>query len=129
MVYKYQKETFEYLTQLVEKLENVTESKMSLKIGFIRENYWNGNNWVVKSGDLYLRLNCDTIFRLLNDYSNFHTFTDDFDIVDSESYVKLDDNLFLKLNEWIDKIYENKRKREEFYRKLNLELCALNKAL
>ena len=37
--------------------------------------------------------------------------------------------LFLKLNKWIEKIYENKRESEEFYRKLNLELCALIKAL
>lgn len=130
MVYKYQKETFNYLSEVVERLEKITDSKMSLKIGYIRENYHLGNGEFTKAkGDLYLTIHNGNNFKMVGTFENGFDVTDDFDIIDSEAYVRLDKNLFIKLNEWIDKIYSNKRDLEQFHDRLNKELCALNKAL
>lgn len=130
MVYKYQEETFNYLSELVERLEKVTDNKMSLKIGFIKENYHHGNGEFSKAqGDLYITLHNGNYFRMVGTFENGFDVTDEFDIVDTEAYVRLDENLFIKLNEWIDKIYSNKRDLEQFHNRLNKELYALNKAL
>lgn len=125
MVYKYQLETVEYLKELSEKLEKITEAKMTLKIGYVRGEflapwgtYYNGN------GDLYLHINCKDYFSTITEIKREY-----FSEPDSDMYIKFDSNIFLKLNEWIEKIYSDKRKRENFYDKLNRELKALNLSL
>lgn len=128
MVYKYQIETIEYLRNVVGKLENLTEDKMSLKIGYARGEFLNssGTSYYLHSGDLYLQINYDDCFKIVDDFR-----TEYFNNVreDSAKYIRFDSDIFLKLNEWIDKIYSDKKEREEFYERLNQELKALNKSL
>lgn len=131
MVYKYQLETFDYLIELVEKLEKVTDSRMRLRIGVWRGEFYHGNGeYNIMSGILYLHLNDGNIFSVDGIIEkNGVPLINEFDVIDDDDYVKFNEDLFLKLNEWISKIYENKRESEEFHRKLNMELCALIKAL
>lgn len=130
-MYKNQMETIEHLIEIVEKLENVTDSRMRLKIGVWRGEYYFGNgNYSMMTGELYLCLNYGNIFSVDGyDIKNGFPLENEFDVIDDDDYIKFNEDIFLNLNEWISKIYENKREVEEFHRKLNLELCALIKAL
>lgn len=125
-MYKYQEETFEYLKELCERLEKLTEDKISLKIGFGRGEFINsqGTGYYTDSGDLMLSINYDDYFSIITDIDRKW-----FSYPSDDMYFKLDNNLFLKLNEWIGKIYKNKKDREEFYEKLNKELLAINNSL
>jgi len=131
MVYKYQMETINHLNELVEKLENVTDSRMRFKLGVWRGEYHFGNgNYSIMTGELYVHLNDGNIFSVDGyDIKNGFPLENEFDVFDDNDYIKFDGDLFLRLNNWISKIYENKRESEEFHRKLNMELCALIKAL
>ena len=124
-MYKYQEETLTYLEESKERLEKLTNSKMSLKIGIIRGEYLNasGTRYYEETRDLYFCINnSDGVFMPVGDMGNSFEINDD-------DFVKLDSNIFIKLNEFIDKIYKNKKEREEFHEKLNRELEALNKSL
>lgn len=123
-MYKYQEETLEYLTETRTRLEKLTDSKMTLKIGLVRDEYLNsrGTEYYEDTRDLYLCLNYGETFMTVGDY---HT---DYG-VSRDAVVRLNNNLFLKLNNFIDKIYKNKKEREEFHDRLNLELQSLNKSL
>lgn len=124
-MYKYQEETLTYLEESKERLEKLTNSKMSLKIGIIRGEYLNasGTKYYEETRDLYFCINnSDGVFMTVGDMGNSFEINDD-------DFVKLDSNIFIKLNEFIDKIYKNKKEREEFHEKLNRELEALNKSL
>ena len=128
MVYEYQKETIQYLTEFVEKMEEKTESKMSLKIGSARAETYVGNGYETIHGDLYLTIHNGNTFRLIDD-NGFAKYIDDFDVFDDDDYIRFDSNLFLKLNELVDTIYKNNHERKKFYEKLNMELKELNKSL
>jgi hypothetical protein len=125
MVYKYQEETIEYLKELSGNLEKLTDDKMTLKIGYARGEFLNslGTRYYLHSGDLYLRINYGRSFAIINDKAE--TFDNAFD----ELYIRFDEDIFLKLNDWIDKIYKNKREREAFHARLNEELKSLNKVV
>lgn len=124
-MYKYQEETLAYLEESKERLEKLTNSKMSLKIGTIRGEYLNrsGTRYNEETRDLYFCINNNNgAFMTVGSMGYSYEINDD-------DFVKLDSNIFIKLNEFIDKIYKNKKEREEFHEKLNRELEALNKSL
>lgn len=124
-MYKYQEETLAYLEETKERLEKLTESKMSLKIGIIRGEYLNktGTKYIEETRDLYFCINDNNgVFQTVGIIGRSYEINDD-------DFIKLDNNLFIKLNKFIDKIYKNKKEREEFYERLNRELGALNKSL
>ena len=124
-MYKYQKETLEHLEESKEKLEKLTNSKMSLKIGIIRGEYVNtsGTGYYEETRNLYFCINdSHGVFKTIGDIGCSYGINDD-------DFLRLDTNIFIKLNEFIDKICKNKKKRKEFHEKLNKELEALNKSL
>lgn len=124
-MYKYQEETLAYLEETKERLEKLTESKISLKIGTIRGEYLNktGTKYIEETRDLYFCINdINGTFQTVGIIGRSYEINDD-------DFIKLDSNLFIKLNKFIDKIYKNKKEREEFYERLNRELEALNKSL
>lgn len=124
-MYKYQEETLAHLEESKERLEKLTNSKMSLKIGTIRGEYLNasGTRYYEETRELYFCINCNEgAFMTVGDLGCSFEINDD-------DFVRLDSNIFIKLNEFIDKIYKNKKEREEFHEKLNKELEALNKSL
>ena len=124
-MYKYQEETLEHLEESKERLEKLTNSKMSLKIGIIRGEYLNasGTRYYEETRDLYFCINdSNGVFQTVGDLGCSYE-------IDDDDFIKLDSNIFIKLNEFIDKIYKNKKEREEFHEKLNRELEALNKSL
>ena len=131
MVYKYQKETLEYLEETREKLEELTDARMTLKIGTIRDSFitMSGTKYYEETRDLFFCINpeesyIDKTFMSVGETS----INKDYGVSD-EAFVRLDSNLFLKLNDFIDKIYKNKHEREAFHEQLNKELEALNKSL
>ena len=83
------------------------------------------------SGKLYLLINYPTSFKvfrksdLLEELNEDITFSD----IDFFSWIRFDDDIFLKINNVIDKILDDNKEREEFHEKLNQELKALNKSL
>ena len=57
-MYKYQKETIEYLESVVGKLEKLTEDRMKINIGSGRIWFCSTNgDWFNLEGELYLRIN------------------------------------------------------------------------
>lgn len=129
MVYKYQKETLEHLEETRLKLEKLTDARMKLKIGTIRDEFINmsGTRYYEETRDLYFCINPDESC-ISKTFLSIGDRDKDYGVSD-EAFIRLDSNLFLKLNDFIDEIYNNKREREEFHMKLNKELEALNKSL
>lgn len=126
-MYKYQEETFEFLEELRIRLEKLTEDPMSLKIGHVKDEYLNlsGTGYYTENRNLYFCINngdAYTTFKSVGDIDSEYGISDD-------AHVVLLTNVFLILNEFIEKIYSNKREREQFYTRLNKELEAINKAL
>lgn len=124
-MYKYQEETLAYLEESKERLEKLTNSKMSLRIGIIRGEYLNasGTRYYEEARDLYFCINdSNGVFKTVGDIGCSYG-------IDDDDFVRLDSNIFIKLNEFIDKIYKDKKEREEFHERLNRELEALNKSL
>lgn len=124
-MYKHQKETIKLVNDTAERLENVTEARMSLKIGYMRDEFWNGNEWIEKSGDLYLELNKENRFDLVDTGFIVGQMTE----IDDDAYIRIDNDVFLKLNEFITKVYNEKRKNQAFHEELNKQLNALNKTI
>ena len=124
-MYKYQEETLAHLEESKERLEKLTNSKMSLRIGIIRGEYLNasGTRYYEETRDLYFCINdSNGVFQTVGDIGCSYE-------IDDDDFVKLDSNIFIKLNKFIDKIYKDKKEREEFHERLNRELEALNKSL
>lgn len=124
-MYKYQEETLAHLEESKERLEKLTNSKMSLRIGIIRGEYLNasGTRYYEEARDLYFCINdSNGVFKTVGDIGCSYG-------IDGDDFVRLDSNIFIKLNEFIDKIYKDKKEREEFHERLNRELEALNKSL
>lgn len=132
MVYKYQKETFAHLEETRKRLEKLTDARKSLKIGIIRDEFLNNNGtaYYEDTRDLYFCLNHEngivvTTFKTISDDG----YASSYGINMDTAFVRLDTNLFLKLNDFIDNIYKHKQEREEFHEKLNKELIAINNSL
>lgn len=124
-MHKYQEETLAQLEESKERLEKLTNDKMSIKIGIIRGEYLNtsGTGYYEETRDLYFCINdSHGVFKTVGDIGCSYG-------IDDDDFIKLDSNIFIKLNKFIDKIYKNKKEREEFHEKLNRELEALNKSL
>lgn len=130
MVYKYQLEILEQLENVRENLEPLTEDRMSLKIGQIRDEWLNssGTNYYEETRDLYLCLNHENGY-VVTTFKSVGEVRSNYGIDEKNATIWFNKDLFLKINEWIDTIYKNKREREQFHEKLNTELKALNKAL
>ena len=129
-MYKYQQETINAIIETAENMENVTDEQKTIKIGFIRDKRWidgwNGG-WKTYTGDLYVAINKTYRFYVKDEFDNF--FFEKMDIIDEDAYISIEQNIFLKLNKWIDNIYKNERQRKAFHEELNLQLNALNKSL
>lgn len=130
MVYKYVVENLRHIENVVEQLNEITEERVKVKIGYIRGiDYWNGQNYISKSGDLYLRLNRDEPFYVDVDGLFDYIILDTSDIVEDNAYVKLDKNVFDKINDLISKVYQDNRERKAFHEELEKQLKAINKTL
>lgn len=130
MVYKYQLETLEQLENVRENLEPLTEDRMSLKIGQIRDEWLNssGTSYYEETRDLYLCLNHESGYTVTT-FKSVGEVRSSYGIDEKNATIWFNEDLFLKINEWIDTIYKNKREREQFHERLNAELKALNKTL
>lgn len=136
-LYKYQIECLKELNKIVNQLETKTKENYLIKIGEYKHHFHNGNCWQTEIGDVYLNIN-----EFNWEYRTFsRNFLLDFDLVEGydnadlddlfrwDIKIKLDKDVFLKINETINKIFNDNRKRKEFHERLNKELQALNKVL
>ena len=129
-MYKYVRENLEYIEDVVDSLNNITEERIEVKIGYIRGYETlniQGTAYIHKSGDLYLRLNRSSAFYMkANDgYCNETMSVPSMD----DAYVKLDENVFDKITKLIEKVYKDNRERKAFHEELNKQLKALTKTL
>ena len=137
MVYKYQEKTIEEIEKAATTIENLTDDRFDIKIGSFRGYIDHGDGWIRRwkfhKGDLYVRVNFDDRFKIkeqddfgLNELGNVYINNGDWS---NKAKITIDENIFLKFNEIIGKVYKDNREREAFYTKLNKELEILNKTL
>ena len=126
MAYKYQLETIEELKKAINKIEDLTEEHHRIEIATVIDNNSfeqnnetifaeiNGLSYFTKQSDLDYMM-CKDIYRKCEPqyYSRIH----------------FKKNIFLELNNLIDKIIKDNKKRENFHKILNYELKALNETL
>lgn len=135
MVYKYQEKTIEEIEKVAENIENLTDDRLDIKIGTFTGNIDHGDGWVRRwkfhRGDLYVRINFNDRFKIkekddfgLNELGNVYINGE----WNDKAKIDINENVFLKFNEIIDKVYKDNRERKAFYEKLNKELEALNKS-
>lgn len=136
-LYKYQIECLKELDKIVDQLETKTKENYLIKIGEYKHHFHNGQCWTTDVGSIFLNINGlfwnyhsqENNFILDNDlYENYEGVNIE-DLFRWDIKIKLDKNVFLKINETIDKIFNDNKKREEFHERLNKELKALNKIL
>lgn len=125
-MYKYQIETIYHIINTCNLLEEKTEDRKSLRIGYMRYKYWNGNGWGEHKGELRIQLNSEYRFRLCIHNTSLYK---EFDIIDEDDYIKIDSKVFLNLNKFIEEIYKEKQEIKKFHERLNKELEVLNKSL
>ena len=129
-MYKYVRENLEYIENVVDSLNNITEERIEVKIGYIRGYETlniQGTAYIRKNGDLYLRLNRSSAFYMkAND--GYYNETMSVASMD-DAYVKLDENVFDKITKLIEKVYKDNRERKAFHEELNKQLKALTKTL
>ena len=129
-MYKYVRENLEYIENVVDSLNNITEERIEVKIGYIRGYETlniQGTAYIRKNGDLYLRLNRSSAFYMkAND--GYYNETMSVASMD-DAYVKLDENVFDKITKLIEKVYKDNRERKAFHEELNKQLKALTKIL
>ena len=129
-MYKYVRENLEYIENVVDSLNNITEERIEVKIGYIRGYETlniQGTAYIRKNGDLYLRLNRSSAFYIkAND--GYYNETMSVASMD-DAYVKLDENVFDKITKLIEKVYKDNRERKAFHEELNKQLKALTKTL
>ncbi len=83
----------EYLTKIIEVLEEVTKEKISFRIGFYEGEYYLGDDkFITIKGELYIRANHSTLFSV---YDNEQLIEDNFDIIESGAKIVIDDKLRL----------------------------------
>lgn len=122
-MYKYQEETFHQISQAIDKLEEMTEEHYRVQIGFRHT-----NNIDEANIPIFMEINNDYKFsqqRLLDIQMDCYTKCD----IYSKDRIELFDDIFLKIVQIIDTIIQDNKKREKFYKKLELQLKALNTTL
>lgn len=122
-MYKYQEEIIEQLEDAIEKLETMTEEHYRLHIGFRHT-----NNFDEENIPIYVEINGSSIFTQQTNQDQYYDFYSRCDIY-NYNRIELFQDIFLNINNLIDKIIKDNKKREKFYNKLNIELQALNKSL
>lgn len=129
-MYKYQKETMKEIFKAMSKIEEMTEEVYTINIGYGENEIWDGSEYVTHKGDLLVRTNKNSKFAIKEDmhWGTFQHPISDSWYEDIEK-VKIDNNVFLKLNKLINKVLTDNQKREKFYEKLNAQLKALNEAM
>lgn len=128
MVYKYQKDTLQHLQKIKKQLEKLTQSQMKLKIGTVYDEWINsrGTGYYDETRDLYLCLNhnngfVDSTFLAEGEFDSQYG--------EPDGYIEFEEDLFLKINNFIDKVFQLKKEREEFHSNLNKNLKEINKRL
>ena len=135
MVYKYQEKTIEEIEKVAENIENLTDDRLDIKIGTFTGNIDHGDGWVRRwkfhRGDLYVRINFNDRFKIkgkddfgLNELGNVYINNGDWS---DKAKITINENIFLKFNKVIDKIYKDNKERKAFHEQLDKELKALNK--
>ena len=129
-MYKYVRENLEYIENVVDNLNNITEERIEVKIGYIRGYETlntQGTAYIHKNGDLYLRLNRSATFYMK---ANDGYYDEPMSVSSMHNaYVKLDENVFDKITKLIEKVYKDNRERKAFHEELNKQLKALTKTL
>lgn len=86
-------EFIQFLTEVIQKIEETTLDKISFKIGQYIGQYpldCANDEWCTITGDIYIRANYDTLFEVVDTNLGI---VDNFDVIGSEAIVKLDKNL------------------------------------
>ena len=122
-MYKYQEEIIEQLEDAIEKLETMTEEHYRLH-NRIRHT----NNFDEENIPIYVEINGSSIFTQQTNQDQCYDFYSRCDIY-NYNRIELFQDIFLNINNLIDKIIKDNKEREKFYNKLNIELQALNKSL
>ena len=89
-MYKYQEESLIYLEESKEKLEKLTENKMSLKIGIIRGEFLNcsGTKYIEETRELYFCINDNNgAFQTVGNIGCSYE-------INNDDFIKLDNNIF-----------------------------------
>lgn len=126
-MFKYQKETLENLEICVNKLENITDRVYKMKIGTYKDSFWNGSEWIPYNEDLYLYINKNSNFVVLDKWNNIKL--DTFTAYTLNGTLKLDKDIYLKLNKLIDRIYNDIKEDKEKHAVLNQKLELILKNL
>ncbi len=135
MVYKYQEKTIEEIEKAAKNIEKITDDRFNIKIGTFRGYIDHGDGWIRRwkfhKGDLYVRINFSDRFKIkekddfgLDELGNVYI-NDEWN---DKAKIDINENVFVKFNEVIDKVYKDNKERKAFYEKLNKELEALNKS-
>lgn len=125
-MYKYQLETLEELEKTFKILESKTEDRMSFRIGFFRNDVLSldGTKYIERTGELFICLNQEDRYKFIHDYDGTT-----YSSIPDDAYLSIRKNIFLELNEFIEKIFTSEKEKREFCLRLKQELEALNKAL
>lgn len=129
-LYKYQIETLQELDKIPEKLETRTNEKYLILISDdVKYTYFNMNNYITVSSKLYLAVNAEDNFIIIDDLCGDKELFNLTQILNNDIKIKFNKNVFLNINKTIDRIIKDNAAREAFHEKLNYELQALNKNL
>lgn len=122
-MYKYQEKVIEELEDAVDKLENMTEELYRIHIGYRHTNDFDEENIPI-----FIEINGNFTF---SQQTNMDSCLEIYSRCDIYNYnrIELFPDIFLDVNNLIDKIIKDNKKREEFYNKLNIKLQALNESL
>lgn len=123
-MYTYQEKTIDLIEKSVEKIETLTEENYSIKIGSYTSTRFVEEEVV----PIFVEINGKYRFseetdndRVFGIHSKCYIFEED--------NVKIDDDVFLKLNDLIDKVIEDNTEREAYYERLNNMLEAMVESL
>lgn len=123
MVYKYQEETIDEIDKACYSIEQMTEEKYRVHIG------WRHTNEIDEENiPIYLEINTPNRFVQQTNLDNSYGWYSRCEL-GNYNRVELNGDIFIELNKLIDKVISDNKKRERFYEKLNGELKALNKSL
>lgn len=129
-LYRYQLKTLQELDKIPEKLETRTNEKYLILISDdVKYTYFNMNNYITVPGSLYLAVNAESNFILIDDLCGTEELFNLTQILNNDIKIKFNKNVFLNVNKTIDRIIKDNAAREAFHEKLNYELQALNKSL
>lgn len=123
MVYKYQEETIDEIDKACYSIEQMTEEKYRVHIGWRHTNEFDEENIPI-----YIEINTPNRFVQQTNLDNSYGWYSRCEL-GNYNRVELNNDIFIELNKLIDKVISDNKKRERFYEKLNGELKALNKSL